>query len=97
MKYALTLVQVAGEADVEIESHETTGEDDFKYKKSPAVCAVIINKSSRRRYAQITGRDKAPEVIHTDNRESGFKKAKIEVSQSYILYGRPTVLYIRSR
>ena len=97
LKYALTLVQVTDKADVEIDSHKITGEDDFKYKKSLAVYAVVVDKSSGPGYAQITRGGKDPEVIHTGRRESGFKKAKIEIDQSCMLYEQLIVVYIRPR
>jgi len=85
---------VAG-GDVEIWQEETTGDDDFKYEKCPDVCAVVVDKGSGRGYVQISGAGKDTEIIHTGHGEPGFVKAEISAGQTCMLYGRPTVLYIR--
>jgi len=85
---------IAEKDDVEIAADETTGENDFKYEKSPKVCAVVVDKNSGRGFAQITGGGKPTEIIHTGRGESGFIKVDIMAGQSCMLYGQPTVLYI---
>lgn len=93
----LTPVQIAGDDDVELALEETTGEEDFKYEKSPNVCGVVVDKGSGRGYAQITGGGKDPRIIYTGRGESGCVKAEILAGQTCMLYGRSTVLYILPR
>lgn len=88
---------VASKDEVEIDPNETTGEDDFKYERSPNVCAVVVDKSSGRGFVQITGAGKPREIVHTGDGESGFAMIEILAGRSCMLYGRPTVLYIRPR
>jgi hypothetical protein len=90
-------VQVAGDDKVEIDSDETTGENDFKYEKSPGVCAVVVDQGSGDGFVQIIGGDTPREIVHTGEGRSGFVKRDILAGQSCMLYGRPTVLYIRPK
>lgn len=93
----LSPVQIAGDDNVEIAPEETTGEHDFKYEQSPNVCAVVVDKNSGRGYAQITGGGKDTEIIYTGRGDTGFVMVDITSGQTCMLYGRPTVLYIRPR
>ncbi|OJD20177.1 hypothetical protein ACJ73_08491 [Blastomyces percursus] len=88
---------IAGDDGVELALEETTGEEDFKYEKSPNVCGVVVDKGSGLGYAQITGGGKEPRIIYTGRGESGCVKAEILAGQTCMLYGRSTVLYILPR
>lgn len=83
--------------NVLVDLGETTGEDDFKYEKWPDVCGVVVDKSSEIGFVQITGGGKPREHVNTGDGASGFIKIDIHPGQSCMLYGRPTVLYIRPR
>ena len=88
---------MANEQTVEVDTNETTGENDFKYEKFPNVCAVVVDKRSGSGFVQITGGNRDTEIVHTGPGESGFVKIDILDGQSCMLYGTPTVLYIRPR
>lgn len=84
---------ISGEVGVRLASHETTGENDFKYEKSPSVCAVVVDKGSVLGFAQITGGGKKTERINTGRGDTGYVLANISSGQTCMLYGEPTVLY----
>ena len=93
----LILLQVAGDEEVYIDSAETTGEDDFKYEQAPHVRAVVVDQGSAGGFVQITGGNKPRERIQTGEGNSGYVKRDILAGQSCMLYGRPTVIYIRPK
>jgi len=80
--------------DAQLADDETTGNDDFKFKKSPEVCAVIVDKDSERGFAQISGGSKSTEMIQTGLGDTGQVMVNIFANQSCMLYGRPTVLFV---
>ncbi|KIV94120.1 hypothetical protein PV10_05269 [Exophiala mesophila] len=88
---------VRDRADVVVDPDETTGEDNFIYEKWPDVCGVVVDKGSENGFVQITGGGKPAQRINTGDGASGFAKIDIHNGQSCMLYGRPTVLYIRPR
>lgn len=88
---------VAGSPDSLLTDEETTGEDDFKFKQSPEVCAVIIDKESGRGFAQITGGAHSTKIVQTGLGETGQVMVEISADQSCMLYGRPTVLFVYPR
>jgi len=83
-----------GLPNVQLAEDETTGEDDFKFKTSPEVCAVIIDKDSERGFAQVSGGDSPTEIVQTGVGERGEVMVKILTDQSCMLYGRPTALFV---
>jgi hypothetical protein len=56
-----------------------------------------VDKNSGRGYAQISGGGKDTLVIYTGRGEKDFVMVDITAGQSCMLYGEPTVLYIRPR
>jgi hypothetical protein len=88
---------VGERTDVLVDLDETTGEDDFKFERWPNVCGVVVDKSSASGFVQITGGGKPRQQVNTGDGASGFDKIDIRNGQSCMLYGRPTVLYIRPR
>jgi len=87
----------SGNSNVELFHDETTGANDFKYEEFPNVCGVVVDLNSGQGYAQITGGGKATEAFYTGRGETGFIMAEISSGQTCMLYGQPTVLYIRPR
>lgn len=71
-------VQIAESPDSLLAAEETTGEDDFKFKQSPEVCAVIIDKESGRGFAQISGGVHATKIVQTGLGETG--QVMVEIS-----------------
>ncbi|CAI6091380.1 hypothetical protein V2G26_019101 [Clonostachys chloroleuca] len=90
-------IYIAGRDDVQLAPDQTTGEDDFKYKRSPDVGGVVIDRSSDSGYVQISGGTKAAVKITTGLGERGYHCEIIAEGQSCMLYGRPTVWYIVPR
>ncbi|KAB8259940.1 hypothetical protein BDV32DRAFT_123687 [Aspergillus pseudonomiae] len=88
---------ISDNENVQLASDEVTGENDFKYERSPNVCAVVVDEGSGFGYAQITGGGKDPTIIYIGRGTTGYKWAEISVGQSCMLYGCPTVLYVRPR
>jgi len=88
---------ISGDETIQLAPDETTGENDFKYKRSPDVCGVVVDKGSGSGYAQITGEGKETQIFYTGREHTGFAKADILPGQSCMLYGEPTVLYIVPR
>ncbi|KAK5936439.1 hypothetical protein PMZ80_011320, partial [Knufia obscura] len=80
--------------NAQLADDETTGKDDFKFKESPEVCAVIVDKDSERGFAQISGGSNPTEIIQTGLGDTGQVMVKILADQSCMLYGRPTVLFV---
>ncbi|KAL4891344.1 hypothetical protein BDV59DRAFT_182277 [Aspergillus ambiguus] len=88
-------ILISGDKGVRLAPDETTGENDFKYERSPNVCGVIVDEGSGFGYVQISGGDKDTVIIYTGRGQTGFKRANISKDQTCMLYGYPTVLYIR--
>ena len=80
-----------------IDTDETTGANDFKYEKWPNVCGVVVDKSSGSGFVQVTGGGKPLQRADTGDGATGFPKLDIQKGQTCMLYGKPTVLYIRPR
>ena len=76
---------------------ETTGEDDFKYERAPNVCAVVVDQSSGYGWVQISGGGKETKMVKTGQGGKEFVIVDIAVGQSCMLYGRPTVLFVKPR
>lgn len=92
-EHAKTLI--SGNDRLQLAAEETTGENDFKYEQYPDVFAVVVDKGSGLGYAQITGGGKDVHAIYTGRGETGYILVNISAGQSCMLYGYPTVLYIR--
>lgn len=88
-------ILISGNDRVQLAPEETTGENDFKYEQFPDVSAVVVDKGSGIGYAQITGGGKEVQAIYTGRGETGYILVNISEGQSCMLYGDPTVLYIR--
>jgi len=87
----------ASNVNVEADSDETAGANDFKYEEFPNVCAVVVDLGSGQGFVRITGGGKETETFYTGRGEQGFVSANISSGQTCMLYGLPTVLYIRPR
>jgi len=88
---------VGDRTDVLVDADEITGEDDFKYERWPDVCGVVVDKSSASGFVQVVGGGKPRQRADTGDGATGFIKFDIQDGQTCMLYGRPTVLYIRPR
>ena len=75
---------------------ETTGEEDYKFERAPDVCAVVVEQSSGYGWVQISGGGKV-EIVRTGQGGKEFVIVDIAVGQSCMLYGRPTVLFVKPR
>lgn len=85
---------MSGKGNVQVALEETTGENDFRYEKSPKVCGVVVDKGSERGFVQVTGGGKTTRV--DTGAGEGFEFIDISEGQTCMLYGQPTVLYIHS-
>ncbi|KAB8244556.1 hypothetical protein BDV35DRAFT_287190 [Aspergillus flavus] len=88
---------ISNDENVQLAHDEITGENDFKYERSPNVCAVVVDEGSDFGYAQITGGGREPIIVYTGRGTTGYKRVEISDGQTCMLYGCPTVLYIRPR
>ena len=46
----LTWPKISGKDNVQFVPVETTGENDFRYKQSPNVCVIVVDKGSKCRF-----------------------------------------------
>ena len=78
---------------------ETTGQSDyFKFETSLNACGVVIDKSSGYGYVQVSGGVNATTKIATGQMKKNEEKyvyVEILNEQTCMLYGQPTVLYVR--
>ena len=86
-----------GRIDVLVDTEETTGANDFKYEKYPDACGVVVDKSSGNGWVQVTGGGLGLQQEETGDGATSFAKLDIQKGQTCMLYGKPTVLYIRPR
>ncbi|KAH8723531.1 hypothetical protein GQ44DRAFT_773906 [Phaeosphaeriaceae sp. PMI808] len=81
------------EDGVRLADEETTGENDFKFKKYPDVCGVVVDRGSSKGWVQIQGGQEQTIKIFTGPNETGYAYARILADQSCMPHGYPTVLY----
>lgn len=93
--------ELARGRNVDIDADETTGEDSgdnaFRWEVGPDVCGVVVDKNSGIGFVQITGAGLPDQVIQTGPKETGFSLADIASSQTCMIYGCSTVLYVRPK
>lgn len=82
-----------------LDVQETTGQlHQFPYETAPNACGVVVDKSSDHGFVQVSGGDKATTRVPTGakNRdEERYVYVDILNGQTCMLYGQPTVLYVR--
>lgn len=88
-------VQIGERSNLQLTPHETTGDNDFKYKQWPEIVSVMVDEGSGRGFVQILG-DEGGEIvrIYTGRGDIECVFASVSEGQSYMLYGYPTVLFI---
>jgi hypothetical protein len=94
----LILYKISGRKSVILDVDEITGQSDFKYERHPDACGVVIDKGSEHGFVQVSGGDKATTKVLTgqnDLDQERYVYVDILNGQTCMLYGRPTVLYIR--
>jgi len=93
------LYKISGKTDVILDEDEITGRPDyFEYERHPDACGVVIDKGSDHGFVQVSGGDKATTKVSTGQKDLGQERyvyVDILNEQTCMLYGRPTVLYIR--
>lgn len=88
---------VASNEDVRLDNDETTGDNNFPFRKFPDVRGVVIDCGSDVGYVQISGGDTEPVKIYTGPNVGGYQYRDVLEKQSCMLYGCPTVWYIVPR
>lgn len=89
--------KISGQDGVRLADEETTGENDFKFKRNPDACAVVVDLGSRKGWVQISGGQTNTVMISTGPERTGYQYASIPENQTCMLYGCPTVLFIHPK
>ena len=80
---------------MKLDDDETTGDNDFKNESAPDVYAVVIDEGSEKGYVGITSVGKPFVKILTGEGSNGYRVEEISTGQMCMLYGCPTVWFIR--
>ncbi|KAF2845020.1 hypothetical protein T440DRAFT_511851 [Plenodomus tracheiphilus IPT5] len=83
---------VSGKEGIKLADEETTGQNDFKYRKYPSVCGVVVDKGSDRGFVQVSGGNEETKRVDTGRGDTGFTFVEISEGQTCMLYGEPTAI-----
>lgn len=91
------VAKIAEKPEMQLEDDEVTANNDFQYRRSEDACGVVIDCNSDEGRVQISGKRKQLAQVETGLEHHGYEFRQIQTGQSCMLYGRPTVLFLRHR
>lgn len=87
--------QIGGKPNLQLAANETTGDNNFTYKRWPEIVGVIVDQGSERGFVQVSGEEGGEIVrIYTGRGKKEATFASVSEGQSCMLYGYPTVIFI---